>query len=165
MQSKLKKRKHDGNMPSGLGKPIDLVMAIGLVWGHLNARQFEEASLLAKGCLHVWPEEPNLTLMFFYAEDRVSAPEGDTDVPFSGILDTNLTVNNPAWSTDPVPGMRTLLKTMMAVSLHLEEGDREELEAAIELVEKAVQMRLRLQQMRRSEAGPLLIKPATRELT
>ena len=71
MQSKLKKRKHDGNMPNGLGKPIDLVMAIGLVWGHLNARQFEEASLLAKGCLHVWSEEPNLTLMFFYAEDRV----------------------------------------------------------------------------------------------
>lgn len=162
MRSRLK---HNGEMPNGLGMPIDLVMAIGLVWGHLNARQFEEASLLAKGCLHVWPDEPNLTLMFFYAEDRVSAPEGDAFVPFADTLDTRLTVDNPAWSTDPVRGMRTLLKTMMAVSLHLDEGDREELQAAIELVEKAVQMRLRLQQMCRSEIELLLSKPASKEPT
>jgi len=52
----------------------DLVIAIGLVWGHLRARQFEEAWLLAKGCLHVWPKEPNLMLMASYAAAEVLEP-------------------------------------------------------------------------------------------
>ncbi len=54
--------------------PIDLVMAIGLVWGHLNARQFEEAFLLAKGCLRVWPDDRNLVLMHAYAAAEVLEP-------------------------------------------------------------------------------------------
>lgn len=52
----------------------DLVMAIGLVWGHLRARQFEEAFLLAKGCLQVWPGERNLILMHSYAAAEVLEP-------------------------------------------------------------------------------------------
>jgi hypothetical protein len=53
---------------------IDLVIAIGLVWGHLRARQFEEAYLLAKGCLLVWPDERNLVLMQAYAAAEVLEP-------------------------------------------------------------------------------------------
>jgi hypothetical protein len=54
--------------------PADLVMAIGLVWGHLAARQFEEAYLLAKGCMRVWPDDRNLILMHAYAAAEVLEP-------------------------------------------------------------------------------------------
>lgn len=54
--------------------PIDQIMAIGLVWGHLRARQFEEAFLLAKGCLRVWPDDRNLILMHSYAAAEVLEP-------------------------------------------------------------------------------------------
>jgi len=54
--------------------PEDLVMAIGLVWGHLAARQFEEAYLLAKGCLRVWPNDRSLILMSSYAAAEVLEP-------------------------------------------------------------------------------------------
>jgi predicted AlkP superfamily phosphohydrolase/phosphomutase len=46
---------------------VELVMAVGLVWGHLNARQFEEAYRLAKGCLRLWPDNRSLVLMMAYA--------------------------------------------------------------------------------------------------
>lgn len=52
----------------------ELVFAIGLVWGHLSARQFEEAYLLAKGCLRVWPEDRSLALMSAYAAAEVLEP-------------------------------------------------------------------------------------------
>lgn len=71
--------------------------------------------------------------------------------PLTDILGTSLTVNNPAWSGDPVPSMRMLQKTLIARSLELEPEARGDLLRAIELVEQAVQMRLRWQQMRRSE--------------
>lgn len=54
--------------------PADLVIAIGLVWGHMRARQFEEAYLLGKGCLRVWPNERNLMLMVSYAAAEVLEP-------------------------------------------------------------------------------------------
>ncbi|MTV41743.1 hypothetical protein [Duganella radicis] len=54
--------------------PIDQVMAVGLVWGHLRARQFEQAYLLAQGCLRVWPDERNLILMHGYAAAEVLEP-------------------------------------------------------------------------------------------
>jgi hypothetical protein len=50
------------------------VYAIGLVWGHLNARQFEEAYSLAKGCMRVWPEDRSLALMYAYAAAEVLEP-------------------------------------------------------------------------------------------
>lgn len=89
-------------------------------------------------------------------EEALSLP-GSTELPnavapLTSILGTRLTVDNPAWSNDPVPGMRGLQKTLVTFSLQLEEGDRADLLNAIRLVENAVQMRLRLQQMRRSEA-------------
>lgn len=52
----------------------ELVMAIGLVWGHLSARQFEEAYLLAKGCMRLWPEDRALALMSAYAAAEVLEP-------------------------------------------------------------------------------------------
>ncbi len=54
--------------------PTDLILAIGLVWGHLTARQFEEAYLLAKGCLRVWPDDRSLILMASYAAAEVLEP-------------------------------------------------------------------------------------------
>ena len=56
------------------GMSVDQTMAIGLIWGHLSARQFEEAYLLAKGCLRVWPDERNLLLMHAYAAAEVLEP-------------------------------------------------------------------------------------------
>jgi len=52
----------------------ELVIAIGLVWGHLNARQFEEAYSLAKGCMCIWPEDRSLALMFAYASAELLEP-------------------------------------------------------------------------------------------
>lgn len=64
----MRKRKSSATLSS------ELVTAIGLIWGHLNARQFEEAYLLAKGCLAVWPDERNITLMYAYAAAEVLEP-------------------------------------------------------------------------------------------
>ena len=55
----------------------ELVIAIGLVWGHLNARQFEEAYLLAKGCMRIWPEDRSLALMSAYAAAEILEPVDD----------------------------------------------------------------------------------------
>ena len=82
--------------------------------------------------------------------------------PLMHIIGPAMTVDSPAWSGDPIPGMRMLQKTLVATSLQLDEGDRKELLTAIELVEKAVHMRLRWQQMRRSEVE-LLINPSKEE--
>lgn len=54
--------------------PAELVIAIGLVWGHLNARQFEDAYSLAKGCMRVWPEDRSLALMCAYAAAELLEP-------------------------------------------------------------------------------------------
>jgi len=47
--------------------PAELVLAIGLIWGHLNARQFEPAYQLAAACLCIWPDQPTPHLMSAYA--------------------------------------------------------------------------------------------------
>lgn len=76
--------------------------------------------------------------------------------PLTAILGARLTVDSPAWRGDPIPGMRLLQKTLVASSLQLPDGERADLLSAIALVERAVQMRLRWQQMRRSDAeGPI----------
>lgn len=58
----------------------ELAVAIGLVWGHLNASQFEEAYKLARGCLRVWPQEHRLILMSAYAAVELLVPLDDTAV-------------------------------------------------------------------------------------
>ena len=48
--------------------PNELSIAIGLVWGQLNASQFEPAYALGKVCLRIWPDERRLALMVAYAQ-------------------------------------------------------------------------------------------------
>lgn len=54
--------------------PDELVLATGLVWGHLNAFQFEEAHRLAQGCLCIWPSDKWLILMASYAAAELLEP-------------------------------------------------------------------------------------------
>ncbi|WP_034300925.1 hypothetical protein [Herbaspirillum sp. RV1423] len=54
--------------------PEELQLAIGLVWGHLSAYQYEEAYLLALGCLKLWPHDRHLQLMAAYAAAEVLEP-------------------------------------------------------------------------------------------
>jgi len=54
--------------------PEELQLAIGLVWGHMNAYQHEEAYLLALGCLKLWPDDRHLYLMAAYAAAEVLEP-------------------------------------------------------------------------------------------
>lgn len=52
----------------------ELALAIGLVWGHLRADQYEEALHLAQGCLRVWPKEERLAIMAAYAAAELLEP-------------------------------------------------------------------------------------------
>lgn len=63
----------------------ELVLAIGLVWGHLNACQFKQAHQLAVGCLRVWPGETRLAMMAAFAAVELSIPLSDEDRSSLGI--------------------------------------------------------------------------------
>jgi hypothetical protein len=52
-------------------------LAIGLIWGHLNARQFDEAYQLARACSALWPDDQRLALMAAYAAVELAAPLED----------------------------------------------------------------------------------------
>ena len=58
----------------------EIALAIGLIWGHLNARQFEEAYQLARGCASVWPGDERFSLMAAYAAVELAAPLEDAMV-------------------------------------------------------------------------------------
>jgi hypothetical protein len=62
-----------------------------------------------------------------------------------------LSVNNPVWTGDPVPRMRALQKRIIEYSLGLEQPQRQPAMEAVRVVEQAVQLRLRWQQMQRSD--------------
>lgn len=112
--------------------------------------------------------EPKKHLQLKPSEVAVSLPPStelpNAVAPLTDILGAKLTTDSPAWSGDPIPGMRMLQKTLVATSLQQDESERKDLLVAIELVEKAVQMRLRWQQMQRSEIE-LQAEPATEEKT
>lgn len=72
--------------------------------------------------------------------------------PLTRFLGPSLTVANPVWSGDPVPRLRALQKKLVEHSLTLAECDRSDFMAAITVVETAVRLRLRYQQMRMNEA-------------
>lgn len=117
------------------------------------------AGQVETGEIHSLPEAelaPKSRLLLKPSEEALSLPPTtelpNAVAPLTQILGARLTVDSPAWSGDPIPGMRLLQKTLVATSLELEDGERGDLLSAIELVEKAVQMRLRWQQMRRSDA-------------
>jgi hypothetical protein len=70
-----------------------------------------------------------------------------TLTPLTQYLGAALTVASPAWSRDPLPGLRALQKRLLAHSLARDPAGREDSMAAILVVEQAVHLRLRLQQM------------------
>jgi hypothetical protein len=55
----------------------ELALAIGMIWGHLNARQFDDAYQLARGCAMLWPDDQRLSLMAAYAAVELAAPLED----------------------------------------------------------------------------------------
>lgn len=61
-----------GVTPVSLSDQLTLV--IGLIWGHLNARQYEDAYTLAKGCARVWPQEQKILLMLACAAVELHKP-------------------------------------------------------------------------------------------
>lgn len=63
-----------------------------------------------------------------------------------------LTAANPLWSGDPLPRLRSLQKSLLSHSMGLPQASRTPVMDAISVVESAVQLRLRWQQMRSSEA-------------
>lgn len=67
-------------------------------------------------------------------------------------LGPSLTTASAVWSGDPVPLMRSLERVLVEHSLGLPEDKRGPCLAAIGTIEKAVQWRLRLQQMRMTQA-------------
>ena len=54
--------------------PQELVVAIGLIWGHLSAGQHAHADRLARGCLALWPQEKRLLLMAAFARVELGEP-------------------------------------------------------------------------------------------
>jgi hypothetical protein len=89
-------------------------------------------------------------------DEEVSLPSMESGgneaiAPLTRFLGPQLTVANPAWSADPVPQMRALQKKLVEHSLTLAPGDRGECMEALRIVENAVQLRLRFQQMRMTE--------------
>lgn len=52
----------------------ELTLAVGLIWGHLNAQQPDDAWALARACLQLWPGERGLLLMSAYAAAELGEP-------------------------------------------------------------------------------------------
>jgi hypothetical protein len=98
---------------------------------------------VARHSLRTWEESASLS--------PPSLPGEATLAPLTRFLGVELTAASPAWSRDPMPGLRRLQKRLVEYSLSLEEGERGDSMAAILVVEQAVRWSLRLQQM---EPGP-----------
>jgi hypothetical protein len=75
----------------------ELTMAIGLVWGHLNAQQPEEAYDLARGCLQLWPAERSLTLMAAYAAAELAEPVDLAALRSQPVTDPARAADEAAW--------------------------------------------------------------------
>jgi hypothetical protein len=54
------------------------ILAIGLVWGHLSARQFDDALQLARACIQIWPDDRRFALMAAYAAVELAAELDDS---------------------------------------------------------------------------------------
>lgn len=46
----------------------ELLLAIGLAWGHLKLDQFLQAHQLILGCLYIWPDSAELKMMQAFAK-------------------------------------------------------------------------------------------------
>lgn len=71
--------------------------------------------------------------------------------PLTDFLGTSLTTGSAVWSQDSVDRMRFLQKRLIEHSLTLASSERTGCLGAISVVENAIQLRLRLEQMRKSE--------------
>jgi hypothetical protein len=102
------------------------------------------------------PIEPKLRSQLMDVEEQLSIPRAElpprVSVALNAALGLRLTVDNPVWAGDPIPGLRALQRKLVECSLTLEAEERSECMTSISLVERAVQLRLRWLQMRRSDA-------------
>ncbi|MFC7518739.1 hypothetical protein ACFQUU_27380 [Herbaspirillum sp. GCM10030257] len=100
--------------------------------------------------------QPMLRELLSPEQQALSLPQRDstttTLAPLTRFLGPALTVANPVWSGDPVPRMRALQKILIERALALPEAERTEYLAAISVIDRDVQLRLRLQQMYMSDA-------------
>ena len=89
-------------------------------------------------------------------EEVLSLAPGESPDPklvlLGRMLDPALTADNPLWRDDPVPALRALQKMLIAHALTLPSDARDATLAALRVVEHAVRLRLRWQQMQRSAA-------------
>ena len=69
----------------------------------------------------------------------------------TALLGLPLTAGSVAWSGDPVPKMRSLQKKFLEFGMASEGDDRKRALAAISVVEKNIQWRLRLHQLHMSD--------------
>lgn len=101
------------------------------------------------------PIEPKLRSQLKEAEEQLSINRAELPPRLSAALNTvlglRLTVDNPVWVGDSIPGLRALQKKLVEHSLTLEGDARSHCMTSISLVEKAVRLRLRWLQMQRSE--------------
>ncbi len=100
-------------------------------------------------------------------EQAISLPAavaaGGPIAPLTRLLGPLLTVANPAWSGDPLPRLRALQKCLVEHALGQEPDQRGACMEAMVVVESAVLLRLRLQQMRRSDAEQQLCPQGGKE--
>ncbi|QGZ42129.1 hypothetical protein IP92_05475 [Pseudoduganella flava] len=88
-------------------------------------------------------------------EEALSLPQPEQPDPKIELLNRALgahrTIANPLWSGDPVPRLRGLQKALIAHALTLQQERRRTCLDALTVIEQAIRLRLRWQQMRRSE--------------
>jgi len=93
------------------------------------------------------------------AEEALSlpppAPGADPKLLTLGLaVGRSLSFDNPVWRGNPVPVLRGLQKMLIDHALKRPQDERGACLRAVQVVEQAVLMRLRWQQMRRSDAEP-----------
>ncbi|GAA4016706.1 hypothetical protein [Actimicrobium antarcticum] len=71
--------------------------------------------------------------------------------PLTTLLGLALTAGSPAWRGDPIPKMRALQKKLLERGMQVEGEERDHALAAISVVEKNIQLRLRLHQLHMSD--------------
>lgn len=114
-------------------------------FGIASPQAIERSIPLKRTDLSPWEETASL-------EPDVPAAQ-ETLAPLTRFLGAALTVANPAWSRDPLPGLRALQRRLVDHSLALAQSERADSMDAILVVEDAVRLRLRLQQMELARLG------------
>jgi hypothetical protein len=108
-------------------------------FGIASPQAAERSVPLKRTDLSPWEESASLA--------PPAPPSEETLAPLTRFLGAALTVASPAWSRDPLPGLRALQRRLVDHSLALDQSERADSMDAILVVEDAVRLRLRLQQM------------------